>query len=853
MRITVVSAHHPPNFVSGGTLQPQRLARGLLARGHDVRVFAGHLDADRTPLETWTDLDEVGLPVHWIVSTPFMGWSDPLNFDNPAVAERFSEHLSAHPADVVHLHALQTLGAGLVGVAKASGAAVVVTMHDFWWICPRQFLVDRTGRPCSLVVDAGACACEAGRAHLEARTRRLADLLEPADLVLAPSRTACEVLAANGVAPGRLEVDENGIDLQPLAPSSAPVGRDGPVVVRYTGGSNAMKGAEVLLEAATLLGRRSDLRVLAHGIGEAVERVDHDLGATVVEALPPYPPEDLDAVLAASDVLVLPSVMRESHSLVTREALLRGVPVVATDTLGPEEVVEDGRNGLVVPAADAALLADALERVTDRHLLARLRAGAADPPPVRATDDQVAGLERRFESLRRGRDRHGPTGTEGLHRVLFVVGIDGAPLRYRAQLPAEALALRGVEADVRHYRDPDVAALAQDADVVVVYRVPATRQVLELLEHLRGGGVPVAFDVDDLIFDPDIAREIPALRLLPPDEAALWLDGVRRYRTTMEACDAYIGSTPQLVEHARAVVGIDAHLFENGVGRALGAASEVASARPRRPGPPRLGYFSGTTTHDDDWRSIEPAVVEVLEQQPDVELWLGGHLRPTEAVAALGPRLRRIPFTPWSALPDVLRDLDVNLAPLEPGSRFNDAKSAIKWLEAALVGVPTIASPSAPFVDAIDDGRTGWLADGHDGWATALERALGAEHDRRLVGARAQRSALLRWSPHLQADRYVAVLQAVRHQQGDPRRPSPAWTPVAPEEPWSASPTPLTPYPPGPAPTGPEPPPVAPPSLTPRIRAKARLARERVRAEGVVATGQAALRWARRRAAGPRR
>src|SRR5690606_29168667 len=127
--------------------------------------------------------------------------------------------------------------------------------------------------------------------------------------------------------------------------------------------------------------------------------------------------------------------------------------------------------------------------------------------------------------------------------ALFVVGIEGAPLRYRARLPAEALELEGVRTEVRHYRDPELLALGGQADVVVFYRVPATIQILELIATLRSTGIPCAFDVDDLIFDPEVRDEIPALRLLPPDEARLWLEGVNRYRTTLEACDAYIGST----------------------------------------------------------------------------------------------------------------------------------------------------------------------------------------------------------------------------------------------------------------------------------------------------------------------
>ena len=798
MRVTLVSAHYPPNFVSGGTLQPQRLAHGLLAHGHDVRVFAGCLDSRRTPLETWREADERGMPVQWLVTTPWIDWADERNYDNPDAAAVFAAHLAEHPADVVHLHSLQGLGVGLVEAARDAGARTVVTMHDFWWVCARQFLVDRDHRPCCLVVAAGDCACEDGRPHLDRRARRLTEALQHVDVVLAPSQSAAAVLRANGIPDARLDVDENGM-LAPPPPSAeehAPHRAGTPVVVRYTGGSNPMKGSDVLLDAAHEIGARGDLRIVAHGLDDAVARDGRALRRTSIELEPPYAPSELDAVLAATDALVLPSVMRESHSIVTREALLRGVPVVATDTIGPEEVVADGENGLIVPAAEPHLLAAAIRSlVDDPARLDRLARGAQEPPPVRTIEDQVDGLERRFAALvEAGTDDLDTT----IRRVLFVVGIDGAPLRYRAHLPAEALSLLGVASDVVHYRHPRLAELGAAADVVVVYRVPATHQVLAFIHDVRARGVPVAFDVDDLIFDPEVAAEIPALRLLPPAEADLWLEGVRRYRTTLEACDAYIGSTPQLVEHAASVVGIPSHLFENGVGSVLGAAGDIALRAPRDPGPPRVGYFSGTTTHDDDWRHIEPAVVAVLRDHPSAELWLGGHLEPTaEALAPLGDRVRRLPFQEWHRLPVRLRQIDVNLAPLEPGGRFNDAKSAIKWLEAALVRTPTIASPTAPFRAVVEPGRTGWLADTPDEWAATLRSVLEDADARTAVGARAQRSALIGWSPHLQGRRYLAILEAIAREAPLARRqPSAAWSPEEHDEPPLPVAPELEPYPP---------------------------------------------------------
>ncbi len=146
MRVAQVSAHFPPNFVSGGTLVPQRIAHAVAEAGHESYVYAGYLDAELPALKAWSDRDgEVA--IRWIVTTPWTGWADPHNTDNPAVDADFRKWLGEVRPDVVHLHSLQTLGGSLVRAAKDSGAKVVVTMHDFWWFCARQFLADQALRP----------------------------------------------------------------------------------------------------------------------------------------------------------------------------------------------------------------------------------------------------------------------------------------------------------------------------------------------------------------------------------------------------------------------------------------------------------------------------------------------------------------------------------------------------------------------------------------------------------------------------------------------------------------------------------------------------------------------------------
>jgi glycosyltransferase involved in cell wall biosynthesis len=781
VKIVVVSAHYPPNFVSGGTLVPQRTARLLADRGHDVKVYAGWLGDIRPPLEAWDEVDEGGLPVRWIVSTPWMSWSDTGNYDNAAVSADFDAYLSRERPDLVHFHSLQTIGVGLVEAATRRHIPTVVTMHDFWWWCSRQFLCDLDYKPCSLVVEAGACECHAGRSWSDARRARTEAVLDRVDAVIAVSEVAGRVMRANGVDPRRMRVVENGV-VEALPGEIRR--RDVPGTLlrfTFTGGDNPMKGLPILLDAVQTMKGQPGWKLTCYGCEGVESPIDQ------VDVRPSFDPDRLGDILAETDVLVVPSVMRETYSLITREALGAGIPVVTSDSLGPEEVVRDGVNGLVVPSADVEALADAMNRlVADPVLVERLQVGSAGGTGTATLEAQVGALEGLYGELMSASARGAQIEAEvdlaprrQVRRVLFVVGIEGAPLRYRARLPAEALEALGVHTDVRHYRHPDISRLGDEADAVVVYRVPATFQINHFIAGVQRRGTPVLFDVDDLIFDPEIRAEIPALKILPPDEAALWLEGIMRYRTTMEQCDGFIGSTEMLCRQAEAVTGLPAYRFPNGVGDLLARLSDEALRRPRTPGPLRIGYLSGTNTHDHDWRYVEPAVGAVLARHLEAELWLVGLVEPTDALDRYADRIRRFPLLSWHELPGMLRDIDVNLAPLEPSSRFNEAKSAIKWLEAALTATPTVASPTEPFREAVEDGVSGLLALDGTAWRDSLEALLSDDLLRRGIGVRARREALLDYTSKLQGRRYLDVLE--RAAAG---ARTTIWVPVALDEPF---------------------------------------------------------------------
>ena len=90
-----------------------------------------------------------------------------------------------------------------------------------------------------------------------------------------------------------------------------------------------------------------------------------------------YDHQDLPDILSGVDVVVIPSLWHETFSIVAREALLSGTPVIASEVGALPEIISSEQNGLLVPVGNTDALRDALHSLsTDPALLARVCEGA---------------------------------------------------------------------------------------------------------------------------------------------------------------------------------------------------------------------------------------------------------------------------------------------------------------------------------------------------------------------------------------------------------------------------------------------------------------------------------------------
>jgi len=200
--------------------------------------------------------------------------------------------------------------------------------------------------------------------------RRGALVYRLADRVITSGEGVRALVIAAGVAPERVVSIPAGVDAERFHPDvsgkrvRAELGLAGaPGVVGLVANVRGSKGHNVFLEAArTVLAAAPDTRFLVVGDGvgfDEVRRRVRDMGLDARVHLTGFR-RDIPEVMAALDVLVLPSIRSEAISQVIPQALAVGTPVVASTVGGSPELIRDGENGRLVPPADPRALADAI-------------------------------------------------------------------------------------------------------------------------------------------------------------------------------------------------------------------------------------------------------------------------------------------------------------------------------------------------------------------------------------------------------------------------------------------------------------------------------------------------------------
>jgi glycosyltransferase involved in cell wall biosynthesis len=442
MRVLLITSFFPPTHTAGTEKRTFGYATELLRSGHDVRVVcAGEWTGGPQNFNGFTDETYRNVPVRRLK----LNWTNGANpnqalYRNALVEQQIGQYIIDWKPDIVHITSCLTLSASVISAAKKHDIPVVLTLTDYWFICPRLSLLRSDGSLCDGCTSDGECLeCMLSGSNLYRRSSQiipnqlsepiwiwasqqpyvnrlrglrgmaldfqerrsyLREMITLADCVTAPSSWLRDVLYESGVTK-EIEVIYSGHDLRWLEdmPEAAPSDR---IRIGYIGQIIPVKGLHILIEAfISSASGRAQLSIYGAPSGDSeymfeLEGLSADLGEEIYFN-GPFPHERLGEVLSDIDVLIVPSTWHENNPRVIQEAFASGTPIIASNVGGIAEFVKHEVNGLLFERGEARDLERQLLRILEEPgLLERLQEGIQ---PVKTIHQEVNELEAIYYKL----------------------------------------------------------------------------------------------------------------------------------------------------------------------------------------------------------------------------------------------------------------------------------------------------------------------------------------------------------------------------------------------------------------------------------------------------------------------
>lgn len=436
-----------------------------------------------------------------------------------------------------------------------------------------------------------------------------------------------------------------------------------------------------------------------------------------------------------------------------------------------KEVQESSAEDVAPTADETVALADdqetpVIEVITDpgpsqdSRYVRKLRAGKAKARQI--LDLQKYRLKRLLRKAGYQHDssiEHAKDKKTGLS-VVFISGESHTPgHRYRVIRIAEAY--QAIGASVTILGPTEIRAqlpVIAGCTILSLWRVAWSEELDMAISACKEKGGKVVFDVDDLMIRPELAnaKVIDAIRSNGFDEAKtgeLFL----RMQQTMLLADLCTTTTHELATQIR-LFAKPVLVIPNGYDEQTFTTSRLAYRQrneAKSSNVIRIGYASGSLTHQKDFQYCYEAVARILKRNPQCRLVLFHDasktpcldVREFPALEAVRDQIEWRLLVPVEELPKELARFDINIIPLETGNIFTESKSELKYYEAALVGTCSIASPTGPFRRIIRNAETGYLANSLQDWENYLQALVSNPELRARLSKAALGDILLPYGP----------------------------------------------------------------------------------------------------------
>lgn len=380
MHIVYLTHQFFPRHIGGVEVYTLGLAKHADAMGHQVTVITYHESASGDVNDFGSQqTSHEGLPIieiHYNLSIAPRPMQ--YEYDNPYVANVLKDTLTELQPDLIHVMHAMKLSISVLPVCDELNIPFIVSLADFWFICPRHTLLKWDGSLCNGPIHSFSCIKCVQDLHgflrfpymirdlpdLAVRNSTIRKTLKKAKRIIALSAFQKEMYVHNGIPARQIEVIQHGLDQAPVMLEAHE--HKGPYCIGYIGSLVEHKGTHLLVEALAHI-PNADVICEIYGAmaGTLYEKKLKQLAAkdSRVRFMGTFKPHEMVNVMQRFDVFAMPSLWFENGPLVIKSALRAGVPVICNDIGSLSEMVIPDKTGWLVQRRTAEAWAAMIQTV----------------------------------------------------------------------------------------------------------------------------------------------------------------------------------------------------------------------------------------------------------------------------------------------------------------------------------------------------------------------------------------------------------------------------------------------------------------------------------------------------------
>lgn len=330
-------------------------------------------------------------------------------------------------------------------------------------------------------------------------------------------------------------------------------------------------------------------------------------------------------------------------------------------------------------------------------------------------------------------------------RILVLPADKAGCGKYRMYTPFREIQSRGPEAtgvqvdffeDV--YKQESISSIflaniVNSYDAAIFQRV-SDHSMVGIMEIAKKSGVKIFMDLDDDLFNVHVRN--PAYKVWNKTSQA-----TINLKKAISLCDGLLFSTPELV-FAYRNFKVDSEVCPNAIDLTDPIYDKSNSRRHELPGDKVIVGWAGSTSHIDSLQQIVKPIKKIIEKCPNVIFALCSNKEFMKMFDVPEDRKVYIPHVKIDEWPKIMSMFDISIATVKP-SAFNDCKSELKILEAAVWGVPSVATYAAPynrFKSVSDNSLTTIYENNTNDWVRAIQKLASDDAHRIECGLKSRRA-----------------------------------------------------------------------------------------------------------------